>query len=195
MNAEGRFAGRSVLVTGATGMAASAARRIASEGGTVFCVARTEETLDALALSIEAEGGLCAWHVADVRREEEVIAAFDACEEAVGRFDAVYSVAGISGRRLGDGPLHEATLEGWEAVVRGNATSQFLVAREAVRRMLGPGARRPRRPRVDPADVVDAGDAPRRRALRDPCLRGLEGRDRGAGAVRRRRPTRRTGSG
>ena len=45
-------------------------------------------------------------------------------------------MAGISGRRYGDGPLHEATLEGWEAVLGANATSQFLVARAAVRRML-----------------------------------------------------------
>jgi NAD(P)-dependent dehydrogenase (short-subunit alcohol dehydrogenase family) len=49
----------------------------------------------------------------------------------------VYSVAGISGRRFGDGPIHEATLDGWEAVVAANATSQFLVARAAIRRMLG----------------------------------------------------------
>ncbi len=45
-------------------------------------------------------------------------------------------MAGISGRRHGDGPLHDATLEGWETVLAANATSQFLVARAAVRRML-----------------------------------------------------------
>ena len=46
------------------------------------------------------------------------------------------SVAGSSARRFGVGPLPEATLEGWEAVIAANATSQFLVARAAVRRML-----------------------------------------------------------
>ena len=51
----------------------------------------------------------------------------------------MYGVAGISGRRFGDGPIHEATLEGWEAVVAANATSQFLVARAAIRRMLAQG--------------------------------------------------------
>ena len=45
-------------------------------------------------------------------------------------------MAGITARRFGDGPIHEATLEGWEAVVAANATSQFLVCRAAVRRML-----------------------------------------------------------
>ena len=68
-----------------------------------------------------------------VDRVEAACAAFD---RAMGRLDAVYGVAGISGRRYGDGPLHEATLEGWETVLATNATSQFLVVRAAVRRML-----------------------------------------------------------
>jgi len=132
----GRFAGRSVLVTGSTGMAASAARAIASEGGTVFVISRTTEHLVALEAEIRAAGGTCRWHAADLRREDEVEAAFAALDGRVGRLDGVYSVAGISGRRYGDGPLHEATLEGWETVLGANATSQFLVARAAVRRML-----------------------------------------------------------
>jgi NAD(P)-dependent dehydrogenase (short-subunit alcohol dehydrogenase family) len=136
MTSRGRFAGRTVLVTGSTGMAASAARAIAAEGGTVFAVSRTAEHLAALEAGIRETGGSCAWHAADLRREGEVEAAFAALDARGGRLDAVYSVAGISGRRFGDGPLHEATLEGWDAVMAANATSQFLVARAAVRRML-----------------------------------------------------------
>ncbi len=131
------FAGRHVLLTGSTGMAASAARAIAAEGGSVFLVSRTEEHLRELADQVRAAGGRPGWHVADLRREADVEAAFDAFHAHFGRLDAVYSVAGISGRRFGDGPIHEATLEGWEAVVAANATSQFLVARAAIRRMLG----------------------------------------------------------
>jgi NAD(P)-dependent dehydrogenase (short-subunit alcohol dehydrogenase family) len=132
----GRFDGRTVLVTGSTGMAASAARAIAVEGGAAFLVSRTEAHLAALGEAIRADGGRCGWRAADLRDEAEVEAAFEACESAFGRLDAVYSVAGISGRRYGDGPLHEATLEGWQTVLATNATSQFLVARAAVRRML-----------------------------------------------------------
>jgi NAD(P)-dependent dehydrogenase (short-subunit alcohol dehydrogenase family) len=133
---EGRFAGRTVLVTGSTGMAASAARAIAAEGGSVFLVSRTPEHLDALTARIRAEGGQAASHAADLRREDEVEGAFAAFDSAFGRLDAVYSVAGISGRRFGDGPVHQASLEGWETVLAANATSQFLVARAAIRRML-----------------------------------------------------------
>ena len=132
-----RFAGRTVLVTGSTGMAGSAARAIAAEGGSVFVVSRTPANAQALAESIASDGGMVAWHAADVSHEDEVAAAFDACMARFGRIDAVYGAAGISARRFGDGPLHEATLEGWETVMAANARSQFLVCRAAVRRMLG----------------------------------------------------------
>jgi NAD(P)-dependent dehydrogenase (short-subunit alcohol dehydrogenase family) len=132
----GRFAGRHVLVTGSTGMAASAAHAIAAEGGAVFATSRTAAHLEALAAEVRAAGGDLEWHAADLRDEAEVEAAFAAFDAAFGRLDAVYAVAGISGRRFGDGPIHEATLDGWHAVVAANATSQFLVARASIRRML-----------------------------------------------------------
>jgi NAD(P)-dependent dehydrogenase (short-subunit alcohol dehydrogenase family) len=131
-----RFAGRNVLVTGSTGMAASATRAIAAEGGAVFATSRTAAHLEALAAEVRRAGGRLEWHVADLREEEEVAGAFAAFDAALGRLDAVYAVAGISGRRFGDGPLHEATLDGWRTVIAANATSQFLVARAAIRRML-----------------------------------------------------------
>ena len=133
---DGRFAGRNLLVTGSTGLAASAARAIAAEGGAVFVTSRTAEHLDALAAEVRASGGRCEWQAADLRVEADVEAAFAAFDATFGRLDGVYSVAGISARRLGDGPVHEATLGGWESVIAANATSQFLVARAAVRRML-----------------------------------------------------------
>jgi hypothetical protein len=37
----------------------------------------------------------------------------------------VFNVAGISGRNLGDGPLHECPV-GWEAA-KNNLTAQFLM--------------------------------------------------------------------
>ncbi len=136
MTSPRRFAGRTLLVTGSTGMAASAARRVAAEGGFVFLVSRTASHLEALAAEIAGAGGACAWHAADLRREDDVDAAYAAFDALDRRLDAVYSVAGISARRHGDGPVDQATLEGWEAVISSNATTQFLVSRAAVRRML-----------------------------------------------------------
>jgi len=138
--ARARFAGRNVLVTGSTGMAASAARAIAAEEGSVFVTARDEGRLVALAAEITRSGGQCAWRAADLQREADVEEVFDAFDRELGRLDGVYGVAGISGRRFGDGPLHAATLEGWETVMAANATSQFLVIRAAIRRMLDQSA-------------------------------------------------------
>ncbi len=132
----GRFAGRGVLVTGSTGMGGAAARALAAEGANVLVVARDEGRLAELAAAAAAEGRTLFTFSADLGDEAAVEAAFAAFDARFGRLDACYSVAGISGRRFGDGPLHEASLEGWETVIRANATSQFLVARAAVRRML-----------------------------------------------------------
>jgi NAD(P)-dependent dehydrogenase (short-subunit alcohol dehydrogenase family) len=126
-----RFDGRRVLVTGSTGMAASAARTLAAEGARVFVTSRNAE--HARALAGEIGGG---WHAADLVHEAEAEAAVAACIAELGGIDALYAVAGISGRRYGDGPLHEATLAGWETVMATNATSLFLVARATIRQML-----------------------------------------------------------
>ena len=131
-----RFEEKAVLVTGSTGMAASAARAIAEEGGAVFVASRTADHARGLADAITATGARAAWLAADLSREGAAEAVVEACVGAYGRLDAVYDVVGISGRRFGDGPLHEATLAGWEAVMAANLTSLFLVARAALARML-----------------------------------------------------------
>ncbi|HEX9045303.1 MAG TPA: SDR family oxidoreductase [Candidatus Limnocylindrales bacterium] len=132
----GRFAGRAVLVAGSTGMAAAAARAIAAEGGAVFVVSRTAEHCIDLATLIRADGGRADAFAADLADEAAVDEAFAAFRERFDRLDGVFAAAGISGRRFGDAPLHEATLDGWETVLASNARSTFLVCRAAVRTML-----------------------------------------------------------
>jgi NAD(P)-dependent dehydrogenase (short-subunit alcohol dehydrogenase family) len=131
-----RFEGRSCLVTGSTGMAAAAATALATEGARVFVASRTEEHARDLAARIADAGGTAAWRTSDLSVEDEASSVVEACVEAFGRLDAVYHVAGISARRHGDGPLHEASLGGWHAALENNLTSLFLVARAAVRQML-----------------------------------------------------------
>ena len=130
-----RFEGKAVLVTGSTGIAAAAARALAAEGARVFVTSRSAEHAAALATEIGAE-----WLAADLSQEEAVAALFQAVVGALGRLDCVYNVAGISGRRLGDGPAHEMTLEGWNLTLANNATSQFLVCRAAIRQLLAQGS-------------------------------------------------------
>ena len=127
----GRYDGRVCLVTGSTGIAAAAARALAGEGGSVFIASRTADHAKVLADEI---GG--TWAQADLTQEAAVELVVGQCLERFGRLDCVYNVAGISGRRFGDGPLHEMTLEGWRTVIDANATSQMLVCRSAIRQML-----------------------------------------------------------
>jgi NAD(P)-dependent dehydrogenase (short-subunit alcohol dehydrogenase family) len=117
-------------------MAASAARALAAEKGLVFLSSRSAEHCAELSDSIVASGGRSAWLASDLAEEGAAEAAVRSCVEAYGRLDAVFSVAGISGREFGDGPLHECTLDGWETTMEANAKSTFLVCRAAVRQML-----------------------------------------------------------
>jgi NAD(P)-dependent dehydrogenase (short-subunit alcohol dehydrogenase family) len=67
----------------------------------------------------------------------------DTAESAVGKavsefggLDGLYHVAGGSGRRWGDGPMHEITNEGWDTTLKLNLTSLFYSNRAATRQFL-----------------------------------------------------------
>lgn len=126
---------RVVLVTGASGIAAAGARLFADLGASVFIVSRTEEKCVRLADEIVAAGGVCGWARADLTVEDEADGATQACLDRYGRIDGLFAVAGGSGRRFGDGPLHEMELGGWEATLRLNGHPAFLAARNALRTM------------------------------------------------------------
>lgn len=132
----GRLSAKVCLVTGSTGIAEAAALRFAEEGAALFITSRTEAHCRELAERIALVGGRVAYRTAELTSEDEVIGAVAACVEAFGRIDGLFSVAGGSGRPFGDGPLHEITLDGWEATLQLNLRGQFLVMREVVRRML-----------------------------------------------------------
>ena len=59
--------------------------------------------------------------------------------DAFGRFDALYHVAGGSGRRAGDGPLHEVTDDGIETTLQHNLTSLIYSNRAAAQTFLEHG--------------------------------------------------------
>jgi NAD(P)-dependent dehydrogenase (short-subunit alcohol dehydrogenase family) len=131
-----RLRDRGILVTGSTGIASAAAEAFAAEGARVFVTSRTEAHCADLVGRIRAAGGIAGQHAAELTDERQVDAAVDAAAAFLGRVDGLFSVAGGSGRRFGDGPLHEVTLEGWERTFALNATTQFLTVRAVLRRML-----------------------------------------------------------
>jgi NAD(P)-dependent dehydrogenase (short-subunit alcohol dehydrogenase family) len=130
-----RLAGRVCLVTGSTGIAAASARRFAAEGASVFVVSRTHDHARDLASLIAAGGGRAASQAAELTDEGQVQRAVDACIERFGRIDGLFSVAGGSGRRFGDGPIHTVGREGWDRTLELNLTTQALVCHHVVARM------------------------------------------------------------
>ncbi|MDQ3259134.1 MAG: SDR family oxidoreductase [Acidobacteriota bacterium] len=128
--------GKVYLLTGSTGIAAATARLAAKIGTRVFIISREEGSCRALSTELREAGGECFFRVADLTVESEVVSAVRDCATRYERVDALFNVAGISGRRYGDGPVHECTMEGWDATLDGNAKSVFLMCRETIRLML-----------------------------------------------------------
>lgn len=137
MNA-GRLANRTCLIVGGTGgIGLAAASRFLQEGARVV-VAGLPPGLQADDLEAVGPGDRLAQVSLDASRADEVAGLFaEAVPRLGGRLDVLLHVAGASGRRLGDGPLHECTEGGWEGVMALNARSVFLTNREAVRLMRG----------------------------------------------------------
>ena len=132
----GRLLDRVCLVTGSTGIAAASARRLAREGASVFIVSRTADHARSLADELTAEGGRAGWAAADLTAETEADGAIAAAVERFGRIDGLFAVAGGSGRRFGDGPIHELSIEGWDRTIEMNLRTQALTCRAVVRQML-----------------------------------------------------------
>ncbi len=119
--------GRGCVVTGASGIAAAAVRRFRAEGAAVVVIGKVADECAALGEP---------YAVADLSDEHQAVAAFATARDELGRLDALFAVAGGSGRRIGDGPLHDVSAAAWDGTLAMNATPAFLAAREALRWML-----------------------------------------------------------
>jgi NAD(P)-dependent dehydrogenase (short-subunit alcohol dehydrogenase family) len=125
-----------LLITGATGIAAATAKLAAQAGASVFIVSLREDDCADLANEIRAAGGACEFYAGDLVQEATAINAVQACVQRYGRLDALFNVAGISGRKFGDGPLHECSEQGWDVTMDTNAKTTFLMCREVLIQML-----------------------------------------------------------
>ncbi|HZN68704.1 MAG TPA: SDR family oxidoreductase [Tepidisphaeraceae bacterium] len=126
-----------VIVGGTTGLGYSAAQACVAAGARVVVVGRNPDNAKRAA---ECLGDGKAIAVAgDASDPDTSPAAIDFAMREFGRFDALYHVAGGSGRKAGDGPLHEITDEGWDYTHRLNLTSLFMSNRAAVRQFLKQG--------------------------------------------------------
>ena len=132
-----RLVDRTALIVGGTsGIGLATARRFLQEGARVVIAGRDVDSGRSALERLDTPDRV--WYVpADVRHASSVAQLFDQTIEHLGkRLDILFHVAGISGRRYGDGALHECTDAGWDAVVDINARGLFLTNRAAVRLMM-----------------------------------------------------------
>lgn len=128
------FDNRSFIIIGGTsGLGLSAALALKNQGAKVLVVGRSADTCKE-AFDVLGEGSLAL--IGDATKESTIEEAIDLADKSFGRIDGLYHVAGGSGRRWGDGPLHELTLEGWNKTMELNLTSMMLSNRGIIKYFL-----------------------------------------------------------
>lgn len=120
-----------VVIGGTTGLGLSAAKAFVANGANIVVVGRNE---DSVAEAKKKLGKNAIALSADATQTGTAINAINECIEMFGSFDGLYHVAGGSGRKMGDGPLHELTLEGWNKTLELNLTSMMLSNQAAVQK-------------------------------------------------------------
>ncbi|MGC4045618.1 MAG: SDR family oxidoreductase [Armatimonas sp.] len=120
-----------LFITGATGIAAATAKLATDAGHQVFIASKDEAECKALADTLD-----CWALPGDLTDPAFADEALQTCAETFEHIDGIFHVAGGSGRKFGDGPLHEITNEGWEKTLNLNLDATFYVLRAALNVLL-----------------------------------------------------------
>jgi NAD(P)-dependent dehydrogenase (short-subunit alcohol dehydrogenase family) len=123
------LSGKSIVVIGGTsGIGHSAVQAFLREGARVVAVGLANE-----AVLSDQYSNNCQVMLGDATKEGVAESSIERCLESFQSFDGLYHVAGGSGRKFGDGPLHELTLAAWNKTLELNLTSLMLSCRAAIR--------------------------------------------------------------
>ncbi len=122
-----------LIVGGTSGLGLSAAMQCTANGAKVVTTGRDQSKCEHAKTTLSGDSLVIQADAMDAAATQSVV---DQTVERFGRLDGLYHVAGGSGRRKGDGPLHEITDEGWEFTVDLNMSSLFYSNRAAVQQFL-----------------------------------------------------------
>lgn len=118
-----------LIMGGTTGMGFSAAQALVENGAKVVVIGRNDESCK----QAESELGKNSRSmVGDATSEKTSTQAIALAESTFGPINGLFHVAGGSGRKWGDGPLHELSLEGWNKTMELNLTSLMLSNRAVI---------------------------------------------------------------
>lgn len=122
-----------VIIGGTTGLGLSAAKAFVKSGAKVVVVGRNPESCVAAEIELGENARAMS---GDATNPDTATKAIDLAIQDFGGFDGLYHVAGGSGRKFGDGPLHEISLDGWNKTFELNLTSLMLSNQAAIRKFL-----------------------------------------------------------
>ena len=122
-----------VIVGGTSGLGLSAAKAFIAAGAKVVVVGKDSSKVEAAKSQLGSSALAIA---ADATDSKAAMAAINVAMRNFGRLDGLYHVAGGSGRKQGDGPVHEVTNEGWDYTIQQNLTSLFYSNRAAIQQFL-----------------------------------------------------------
>lgn len=132
-----RLQDKVALITGAgQGIGRGCAEAFAREGAQVVVADRSAAHGEAAAQAIVAAGGHAIFLHTDVSQPEQVAALIARAVDHYGRLDVLIGNAGVGGRSLGDGPIHECSVEGWDAIMGVNLRGTFLTCKYAIPELL-----------------------------------------------------------
>jgi NAD(P)-dependent dehydrogenase (short-subunit alcohol dehydrogenase family) len=123
--------GKILIVTGSTGIAAATARLAAVAGARVVVATSDEDS----GWELAGQTAINPW-IGDLTAATAADSILSHCLSQCGRVDALFNASGLSGRRFGDGPVHETIDEGWDVTISHNLRVMFQMCRSVIGRML-----------------------------------------------------------
>jgi NAD(P)-dependent dehydrogenase (short-subunit alcohol dehydrogenase family) len=132
----GALAGKVCLIAGTTGIGGASARLFGREGATIVAVGRSRTNAETLGRDLAAAGVPHAVIAQDLSESGAAERVRDETVARFGRIDVLFHVAGISGRKFGDGPLAGCSDAGWDAVFSTNLRAMMQLNRACIRHWL-----------------------------------------------------------